>query len=46
MGLDHGAWTVLKHLYPKADIPVFQLSIDSSQPTIYHFQLANALKKM
>ncbi len=46
MGLDHGAWTVLKHLYPKADIPVFELSIDSSQPTTYHFQLANALKKM
>ena len=46
MGLDHGAWTVLKHLYPKADIPVFELSIDSSQPTSYHFQLANALKKM
>lgn len=46
IGLDHGAWTVLKHLYPKADIPVFELSIDSSQPTSYHFQLANALKKM
>ena len=46
MGLDHGAWTVLKHLYPKADIPVFELSIDSSQPNTYHFQLANALKKM
>ncbi len=46
MGLDHGAWTVLKYLYPKADIPVFELSIDSSQPTGYHFQLASALKKM
>ena len=46
MGLDHGAWTVLKHLYPKADIPVFELSIDSTQPVNYHFQLANALKKM
>ncbi|WP_445737498.1 4,5-DOPA-extradiol-dioxygenase [Mariniflexile sp.] len=46
MGLDHGAWTVLKHLYPKADVPVFELSIDHSQPTNYHFQLANSLKKM
>jgi len=46
MGLDHGAWTVLKHLYPKADVPVFELSIDESQPTSYHFQLANALNKM
>jgi len=46
MGLDHGAWTVLKHLYPKADVPVFELSIDDSQPTSYHFQLANALNKM
>lgn len=46
MGLDHGAWTVLKHLYPNADVPVFELSIDNSQPTCYHFQLANALKKM
>jgi 4,5-DOPA dioxygenase extradiol len=46
MGLDHGAWTVLKYLYPKADIPVFQLSIDYSKPAEYHFQLATALKKM
>ena len=46
MGLDHGAWTVLKHLYPKADVPVFELSIDDSQPTSYHFHLANALKKL
>ncbi len=46
MGLDHGAWTVLKHLYPNADVPVFELSIDESQPISYHFQLANSLKKM
>lgn len=46
MGLDHGAWTVLKHLFPAADIPVFQLSIDYTQPPAYHYQLAAALKKM
>lgn len=46
MGLDHGAWTVLKHMYPKADVPVFELSIDYTQPTTFHFQLAKALKKM
>jgi 4,5-DOPA dioxygenase extradiol len=46
MGLDHGAWTILRHLYPKADVPVFELSIDDSQSTNYHFQLAKALNKM
>jgi len=46
MGLDHGAWTVLKHMFPIADVPVFQMSIDMSQPPAYHFQLASALKKM
>jgi len=46
MGLDHGAWTVLKHIYPNADVPVFELSIDAAQPPAYHFQLASALKKM
>jgi 4,5-DOPA dioxygenase extradiol len=46
MGLDHGAWTVLKYLYPKADVPVFELSIDYTQRPEFHFQLANALKKL
>ncbi len=46
MGLDHGSWMILKHIFPKADIPVFQLSIDYAKPAEYHFQLANALKKM
>lgn len=43
MGLDHGAWTVLKYLYPKADVPVFQLSIDYTKPPSYHYELAGAL---
>jgi 4,5-DOPA dioxygenase extradiol len=46
MGLVHGPWTVLKHLYLKADAPVFQLSIDYTQPTGYHFKLVKALKKI
>jgi 4,5-DOPA dioxygenase extradiol len=46
MGLDHGAWTVLMHLYPKADVPVFQLSLDSSLSTGAHFKLAGELKRM
>lgn len=46
MGLDHGAWTVLKFIYPKADIPVFQLSIDFNQSPQQHFEMAQALRKM
>jgi len=42
-GLDHGAWTVLKHVFPDADIPVFQMSIDYYKPMSYHFDLAKKL---
>jgi len=42
-GLDHGAWTILLHLFPEADVPVFQLSIDYYQPMQYHFELAKQL---
>ena len=45
MGLNHGAWTVLKHIYPNADIPVFQLSMDHRQEPNYHYQLAQELKE-
>lgn len=45
-GLDHGAWSVIKHLYPDADVPVLQLSIDYSQPASYHFDLAKKLSKL
>ncbi len=45
-GLDHGAWSVIKHLYPNADIPVIQMSIDYNQPMSYHFELANKLQSM
>ncbi len=43
-GIDHGSWTILKHIFPKADIPVFQLSIDYHKPMQYHFDLAQQLK--
>jgi 4,5-DOPA dioxygenase extradiol len=42
-GLDHGAWTILKHLFPAADIPVFQLSIDFAQPSRFHYDLGREL---
>lgn len=42
-GLDHGAWTVLRHLFSAADIPVFQLSIDVAQPPRFHYDLARRL---
>ncbi|MHC1777775.1 MAG: 4,5-DOPA dioxygenase extradiol [Lentimicrobium sp.] len=42
-GLDHGAWSVIKHLYPEAGIPVIQLSLDYSKPPQYHYDLAGEL---
>ncbi len=42
-GLDHGVWSVLCHVYPEADIPVVQLSIDETQPAEFHYGLARRL---
>ncbi len=42
-GLDHGAWSVIKHLYPGAEVPVVQMSLDYRQPPQYHFELAMEL---
>ena len=42
-GLDHGCWSVVKHLFPKADVPVIQMSIDYSRPAQYHYDLAKEL---
>jgi 4,5-DOPA dioxygenase extradiol len=42
-GLDHGTWSVLCHVYPQADIPIVQLSIDSSRPAAFHFEIGKKL---
>jgi len=42
-GLDHGAWSVLAHLYPKADIPIVQLSINALKPLDYHLDVGRRL---
>ncbi len=42
-GLDHGTWAVLVHMYPDADIPVVQLSIDETQPASFHYELGKRL---
>ncbi len=45
-GLDHGAWSVIKHLYPSADVPVIQLSLDYYQTPQYHYELAKELTSL
>ncbi len=42
-GLDHGTWSILKHIYPEAEIPVIQLSIKNTTDGRYHFELGKAL---
>ena len=45
-GLDHGAWTVIRHMYPNADIPVLQLSIDYTKGAQYHYDLAKEISAL
>lgn len=42
-GLDHGTWTIVRHMYPSAQIPVLQLSIDYTKPMAWHYELAREL---
>jgi 4,5-DOPA dioxygenase extradiol len=42
-GLDHGCWSVIKRMYPNADVPVIQLSLDYTKPAQYHYDLAKEL---
>ena len=45
-GLDHGTWSVLMHMFPQADIPVLQLSIDLRQPPQFHYDLGRRLAEL
>lgn len=45
-GLDHGAWSVIKHLYPEADVPVIQMSLDYRQSPQYHYELAQQINSL
>lgn len=45
-GMDHGTWTIVRHMYPNADIPVLQFSIDYNQPAQYHYDLAKELMEL
>ena len=45
-GLDHGAWTVLTHMFPKANIPVLQLSMDYTKNPVAHYELARELYQL
>lgn len=45
-GFDHGCWTVLSHMFPGADIPVVQLSLDHQKPAVLHFELGRELTSL
>jgi len=45
-GLDHGTWSVLRHVFPEADVPIVQLSLDETKPASFHYDLARQLSSL
>ena len=45
-GLDHGAWSVIKHLFPQADVPVLEMSLDYNQTPLHHYEMARELASL
>lgn len=45
-GLDHGTWSVLRHVFPAADVPVVQFSIDESRPPSFHYEMGRRLRPL
>lgn len=45
-GLDHGTWSVLRHVFPEADVPIVQLSVDETQPPEFHYETAKRLNNL
>lgn len=42
-GLDHGCWSVVKHMYPEANVPIIEMSLDYTKPAVWHYELAREL---
>ncbi|HMQ04955.1 MAG TPA: 4,5-DOPA dioxygenase extradiol [Pyrinomonadaceae bacterium] len=45
-GLDHGTWSVVCHVFPNADVPIVQLSINKTEPAVFHYELASKLRPL
>lgn len=45
-GLDHGCWSVVKHMYPEANVPIIEMSLDYTKPALWHYELARELSPL